>query len=169
VRTRAHGLSAACGKLGALTATLLFSLGDGGRPMTPDAIFYVCSACCLFGLVLTVIFVPDVTELDLKQLDVQWELMLRGDIASYHGEANNYKFLSWFEVTCQSVGCSCEICERQRPRSTVDDDEQPPPAPDHVLLKQAEPGQLLHDDGVGDKAHNVSIGIGAAETSMATV
>ena len=177
VRTRAHGLSAACGKLGALAATLLFSLGNGGRPMTPDTIFYVCSACCLLGLVLTVIFVPDVTELDLKQLDVQWELILKDDLASYHGEANNYKFLSWFEVTCQSAGCSCEICEKQRPRSTVDDDDDddapPPPAPDPVVLKPAdkpaESTQLLNGAGTGNNAHNVSIVTGAAETSMATV
>ncbi len=191
VRTRAHGLSAACGKFGALTATLLFSLGNGGRPMTPDAIFYVCSGCCLLGLVLTVVFIPDVTELDLKQLDVQWEFILKDDLASYHGEANNYRFLSWFEATLQSAGCSCEICERQRPRSTVDDDAAaaPPTAPDYVAQQGSKPpevgqlarggggaggnpadaAQLARGDGAGGGAHNVSIVTGAGDANASNV
>jgi hypothetical protein len=194
VRTRAHGLSAACGKLGALTATLLFSLGNGGRPMTPDAIFYVCSGCCLLGLVLTVVFVPDVTELDLKQLDIQWEFVLKDDLELYHGEARAYKFLSWFEATLQSAGCSCEICERQRPRSAVDDDAAAaPPAPDYVAQQGAKPpevgqlarggggaggnpadaGQLARGDGASGGAsggaHNVSIVPGAGESNASNV
>jgi hypothetical protein len=76
VRSQAHGISAAMGKLGALAATLAFSFGNAGSAVSAQQIFLISGYCCLVGLVLTVLFVPDYTGKPLSEVDRDWnELM----------------------------------------------------------------------------------------------
>lgn len=90
VRAVAHGISAAAGKLGALIAGLAF------HSMSNTAIFYVSAACGLIGGLFTWLFVPDVTTLDMAELDKQW-LALRVGGPAYTGPAIDAKHLSVWE------------------------------------------------------------------------
>jgi len=72
IRSQAHGICAAMGKLGALAATLAFSFGNGGLPVTAQQIFQISGYCCFVGLVLTVLFVPDMTGIPLSHVDEKW-------------------------------------------------------------------------------------------------
>mmetsp|Transcript_7587 Transcript_7587/g.12258 ORF Transcript_7587/g.12258 Transcript_7587/m.12258 type:complete len:585 (+) Transcript_7587:130-1884(+) len=114
VRTAAHGFSAAAGKLGALTATFVFTYGGpGGTPLGSKEIFLVCSVCGLTGLFLTLTFIPDVTTLDLVHLDDRWELIVDGRPDDYHGDAIHPVYLSWFE-TVTGIGCDCPTVDCQQ-------------------------------------------------------
>ena len=55
VRARAHGISAAVGKLGALAPTILFNYIDDRTK------FWVACWAGLVGFLVTVVFVPDAT------------------------------------------------------------------------------------------------------------
>jgi MFS family permease len=109
IRTLSHGFSAASGKVGALIATLLFTYGDNGAAMGAQSIFYVCAACGAIGLVITVVFVPEVTSMDLHAMDERWALILQHRVSDYHGAAINPKYLSWFERV-NGHSCMCKIC-----------------------------------------------------------
>ena len=61
VRSRAHGISAAVGKPGALTSTILFNyISDQTR-------FWVVCWAGLIGCVVTLLFVPDATGKQSQQ------------------------------------------------------------------------------------------------------
>jgi hypothetical protein len=49
------------------------------------------------GLALTILFVPDITGLDLREADARWVLLLEGKGNEYHGPAVNWKNLSLWE------------------------------------------------------------------------
>lgn len=91
VRATAHGLSAAVGKCGALTATVLYN--------------YICSRAkfwvvCWFGLIgfcLTVVFIPDTTSLDLREQERYWQFIREGREGEYHGIAIHPRHLSLYE------------------------------------------------------------------------
>jgi len=91
VRAFFHGISAAAGKAGAILATQIFS-----RISTQDT-FYVSAATGAVGAIMTLIFLPDTTGLDLVELDRFNMYLLAGQAQHYHGEAVNPKYLSWFE------------------------------------------------------------------------
>lgn len=91
VRASFHGISAAAGKAGAIMATQIFS-----RISTQDT-FYVSAAAGAVGALMTLIFLPDTTGLDLVELDRYNLYLLAGQAHNYHGEAVNPKFLSLFE------------------------------------------------------------------------
>lgn len=103
LRTEGHGFSAACGKAGALTATLMFSLANGGAGMEPSSIFLVCAACGIVGFVLTIVFVPDVTHLKLVDVDEYWNEL----VSTQNGEDDSDGYdmheqhLSMWETHCQ--------------------------------------------------------------------
>jgi dipeptide/tripeptide permease len=59
VRTTAHGISAMVGKAGALLAGILFHYINNVHK------FWWCFATCAAGLVVSIVFVPDLTGLDL--------------------------------------------------------------------------------------------------------
>src|ERR1700742_156168 len=63
IRATAHGFSAAVGKLGALTAGILYNY------ITTQQIFYVVPWFGLAGAILTFFFLPDTTGLDLKEAE----------------------------------------------------------------------------------------------------
>ena len=72
VRATAHGLSAAVGKCGALTATVLYNY-IGSRTK-----FWVVCWFGLIGFCLTVMFIPDTTGLDLREQERYWQFVREG-------------------------------------------------------------------------------------------
>jgi len=91
IRATAHGFSAAVGKLGALTAAVLYN------KITTQQIFYVVPWFGLAGSVLTFLFLPDTTGLDLKEQERRWRYISEGRENEYHGIAIHPKHLSWYE------------------------------------------------------------------------
>jgi hypothetical protein len=86
----AHGISAAAGKFGALLAGIIF------HKLSTPAIFLLSAACGLIGALVTWLFVPDVTTLDMKELDKRWASLRAGGPA-YSGPAVDPKYLSVWE------------------------------------------------------------------------
>lgn len=91
VRAFFHGISAAFGKAGAIAASLIFS-----RISTQDT-FYTSAGAGLAGVILTWLFLPDTTGLDLGEIDRQNRYLMAGKGADYHGEAVNPRHLSTWE------------------------------------------------------------------------
>ncbi|PRW58781.1 proton phosphate symporter [Chlorella sorokiniana] len=91
VRSFFHGMSAAAGKVGALVAAAAFS------HISARAAFYASSAAGLAGFILTALFLPDTTGLDLHEIDRMNRYLLEGHLRNYHGEAVNPRYLSLFE------------------------------------------------------------------------
>ncbi|KAK5088506.1 hypothetical protein LTR05_002726 [Lithohypha guttulata] len=91
VRATAHGFSAAWGKLGALTAAVLYNYID------TQTKFYVVPWFGLAGVALSVLFLPDTTGLDLKEQERRWAFIRAGRAQEYHGVAVHPKHLSAWE------------------------------------------------------------------------
>jgi MFS family permease len=91
VRATAHGFSAACGKAGALLASVLYSY------IGAQTKFYFVPWFGLMGALLTLIFLPDTTGLDLKEQERRWAFIRAGNEHDYHGIAIHWKHLSWWE------------------------------------------------------------------------
>ena len=91
IRATAHGFSAACGKLGALLAAVLYNYID------TQTKFYVVPWFGLAGMLVTVLFLPDTTGLDLKEQERRWHFIRAGREHEYHGIAVHPKHLSWWE------------------------------------------------------------------------
>lgn len=91
IRATAHGFSAACGKLGALTAAVMYNY------ITPQQKFYVVPWFGLGGMLLTLLFLPDTTGLDLKEQERRWHYIRTGRESDYHGVAVHPKHLSLYE------------------------------------------------------------------------
>lgn len=92
IRATAHGLSAAFGKLGALTATIAYNYID-----TRTKIWVVCWFG-LLGAFLTWAFVPDTTGVDLQEQERYWNFVRRGRPEMYHGIAVHPRHLSNYEI-----------------------------------------------------------------------
>ncbi|KAL9009214.1 MAG: hypothetical protein Q9173_005738 [Seirophora scorigena] len=91
IRATAHGVSAAAGKLGALTASVLYNYID------TQTKFYVVPWFGLMGMLVTLLFLPDTTGLDLKEQERRWQYIRAGRESDYHGVAVHPKHLSWWE------------------------------------------------------------------------
>lgn len=91
MRATAHGFSAACGKLGALKAAVLYNY------ITTQMKFYVVPWFGLAGMLLTLLFLPDSTGLDLKEEERGWQYMRAGRESDYHGVAVHPEHLSLWE------------------------------------------------------------------------
>ncbi|KAK5677512.1 hypothetical protein LTS10_010084 [Elasticomyces elasticus] len=91
VRASAHGFSAAWGKLGALTAAVLYNYID--IPMR----FLVVPWFGLAGAILTYVWMPDTTGLDLKEQERRWAFIRAGRGEDYHGVAIHPQHLSLWE------------------------------------------------------------------------
>ena len=91
IRATAHGFSAAMGKLGALTAAVLYNYID--TPMK----FHVVPWFGLVGMLLTLFFLPDTTGLDLKEQERRWQYIRAKRESDYHGVAVHPKHLSLWE------------------------------------------------------------------------
>jgi len=91
IRGTAHGLSAAIGKLGALAPAILYNYIDNHTK------FWVVTWFGLAGWILTVLFVPDTTGLDLWEQERYWKFVCEGRQADYHGVAVHPTHLSLWE------------------------------------------------------------------------
>lgn len=91
IRATAHGLSAACGKMGALLASVLYNYID------IQTKFYFVPWFGLAGMLTTFLFLPDVTGLDLTEQDRRWEYIRAGRGHEYHGIAVHPQHLSVWE------------------------------------------------------------------------
>eukprot|EP01126_Amoeba_proteus_P054354 TRINITY_DN6684_c0_g1_i1.p1 TRINITY_DN6684_c0_g1~~TRINITY_DN6684_c0_g1_i1.p1 ORF type:complete len:447 (-),score=80.66 TRINITY_DN6684_c0_g1_i1:85-1425(-) len=97
LRSHAHGISAAFGKLGALISGIVFQYGamSGDPRHFTQVIFWVSGSCCLVALIFSVLFSCDVTTLDLREEDKRWKMMKEGK--EYSGPAVFPEYLSVFE------------------------------------------------------------------------
>lgn len=91
IRATAHGFSAAVGKLGALLAAVLYNYIDTQMK------FYVVPWFGLAGALLTWLYLPDTTGLDLKEQERRWSYIRAGREEDYHGIAIHPKHLSVWE------------------------------------------------------------------------
>lgn len=91
VRATAHGFSACIGKAGALLASVLYNYID------TQTKFYVVPWFGLAGMLLTFLFLPDTTGLDLKEQERRWGYLTSGRAEEYHGIAVHPKHLSLWE------------------------------------------------------------------------
>ncbi|KAK3392933.1 major facilitator superfamily domain-containing protein [Podospora didyma] len=91
VRASAHGFSACIGKAGALLASVLYNYIDTQMK------FYVVPWFGLAGMVLTWLFLPDTTGLDLKEQERRWSYIRAGREQDYHGIAIHPSHLSLWE------------------------------------------------------------------------
>lgn len=91
VRASAHGFSAAWGKLGALLAAILYNY------LSTQQKFYFVPWFGLFGMLLTALFMPDTTGLDLKEQERRWSYIISGREHEYHGIAIHPRHLSYYE------------------------------------------------------------------------
>jgi len=91
IRATAHGFSAAVGKLGALLAAVLYNYIDDQKK------FHVVPWFGLGGALLTWLFLPDTTGLDLKEQERRWNYIREGRGDEYHGVAVHHKHLSVWE------------------------------------------------------------------------
>ena len=91
IRATAHGFSAAVGKMGALTAAVMYNY------ISNQTKFYVVPWFGLAGALLTFVFLPDTTGLDLKEQERRWTFIRSGREADYHGIAVHPQHLSLWE------------------------------------------------------------------------
>lgn len=91
IRATAHGFSACLGKAGALLASVLYNYID------TQTKFYVVPWFGLAGMLLTWMFLPDTTGLDLKEQERRWRYIREGKSEEYHGIAVHPKHLSLWE------------------------------------------------------------------------
>lgn len=91
VRASAHGFSACIGKSGALLASVVYNYID------TQARFYLVPWFGLAGMIITFIWLPDTTGLDLKEQERRWRYLLEGREHDYHGIAVHPNHLSLWE------------------------------------------------------------------------
>ncbi|PHH68486.1 hypothetical protein CDD80_7474 [Ophiocordyceps camponoti-rufipedis] len=91
IRATAHGFSACLGKAGALLASVLYNYIDTRTK------FYFVTWFGLVGMLLTWLFLPDTTGLDLKEQERRWNYIRQGRAEDYHGVAVNPAHLSLWE------------------------------------------------------------------------
>lgn len=91
IRATAHGFSAACGKAGALLAAVVYNYID------TQTKFYFVPWFGLGGVLVTLLFLPDTTGLDLKEQERRWQFLKEGRDTEYHGIAVHPQHLSWWE------------------------------------------------------------------------
>ncbi|BGP13522.1 hypothetical protein JCM10213_005364 [Rhodosporidiobolus nylandii] len=91
VRSTAHGFSAAAGKLGALLPTVCFHYLN-----SRDKFIFAVPFGAL-GVIVTAIWLPDTTGLDLREQERYWRCVRAGKPELYHGVAIHPRHLSWWE------------------------------------------------------------------------
>ena len=91
MRTLCHGIAAASGKVGALIAAVAFNY------VRDVDMFFLSGYASFAACVVTFWTVPDVTRLDLYELDRQWRKTLEGRRSEYIGDANKPEILSYYE------------------------------------------------------------------------
>ncbi|KAK9867868.1 hypothetical protein WJX84_003938 [Apatococcus fuscideae] len=100
VRGMGCGISAAVGKFGALAANIV--LGK----ISSRAKFYYTATAAGVGALVTLIFIPEITGLDLREGDKRWHAIQCGEPEAYCGQAIDARYLSWCENLLVSFGRS---------------------------------------------------------------
>jgi hypothetical protein len=141
IRATAHGFSAAVGKLGALTAAVLYNY------ITTQQIFYVVPWFGLAGSIITFLFLPDTTGLDLKEQETRWQYIRAGREQDYHGVAVHPKHLSlWERLRGAGKYYDPELDYQQKITSMREEWEQ-----DQARKAGEKHGGLLDDDFESDR------------------
>lgn len=91
IRATAHGFSAAAGKCGALLASIVYNY------ISTQTKFYFVPWFGLLGMLVTFLFLPDTTGLDLKEQERRWKYIRAGREHEYHGVAIHPRHLSFYE------------------------------------------------------------------------
>lgn len=92
LRTFCHGIAAACGKFGALTATASFPY------FTNDSDLFIFAGYTSFlAAAVTCLTIPETVGLELQENDLKWNLILQDKASDYKGQANHPLYLSYFE------------------------------------------------------------------------
>lgn len=91
IRASAHGFAAAMGKLGALIAAIVSSY------TTVQQRFHIWPWFGLAGMLVTFLWLPDTTGLDLKEQERRWWYLRNGREHEYHGVAVHPQHLSVWE------------------------------------------------------------------------
>ena len=91
MRTMCHGICAASGKIGALSAAVLFNW------VSDVDMFLVSGYASFAALMITFWTLPETLGLDLYELDRKWRMILDGRKGDYVGAANDPKYLSFYE------------------------------------------------------------------------
>ncbi|KAI9802524.1 MAG: hypothetical protein M1833_001596 [Piccolia ochrophora] len=139
IRATAHGFSAAMGKLGALLASVLYNYID------TQTKFYVVPWFGLFGALVTWLFLPDTTGLDLKEQERRWQYIRSGHEADYHGVAVHPKHLSvWERLRGAGKHYDANLDYRQRIEEMREQWEE------SMKEKYGEDGKLRFADDVDD-------------------
>ncbi|WFC99056.1 hypothetical protein MYAM1_001792 [Malassezia yamatoensis] len=92
IRASCHGFGAAWGKLGALCPTIIYNYVTDNHTK-----FHIVTWFGLAGLLVTLIFLPDTTGLDLREQERYWEYVMNGREEDYHGVAVHPRHLSLYE------------------------------------------------------------------------
>ncbi|KAK3330786.1 major facilitator superfamily domain-containing protein [Apodospora peruviana] len=109
IRASAHGFSACIGKAGALLASVLYNYID------TQTKFYVVPWFGLAGMLLTWLFLPDTTGLDLKEQERRWTYIRSGRAEDYHGIAIHPAHLSlWERLMGVGKGYDPELDTKQK-------------------------------------------------------
>lgn len=112
IRATYHGFAACMGKLGAIISALWISYIDSknlsgwsqdgdptyNKPGGVRMVFLISAIWAIGGMVLTWIFLPDTTGLDLEEYDRLQRCVLEGRFQDYHGEGVNPRHLSLWEI-----------------------------------------------------------------------
>mmetsp|Transcript_12364 Transcript_12364/g.26712 ORF Transcript_12364/g.26712 Transcript_12364/m.26712 type:complete len:579 (-) Transcript_12364:1179-2915(-) len=92
IRSTYHGFAACMGKLGAIIASLWISYIADKRK-----VFLISAIWGIGGFVVTWIWLPDTTGMQLEEYDRLQRYILEGRFKEYHGEAVNPRHLSPWE------------------------------------------------------------------------
>ena len=85
MRTVCHGISASAGKLGALIASILFTFAQNDKDL-----FLFSGYSSFAAAIFTFLTIPDLTTLDLYELDKQWRMILSGREYEYNDDLMDY-------------------------------------------------------------------------------
>ncbi|KAI3397272.1 hypothetical protein diail_11071 [Diaporthe ilicicola] len=145
VRASAHGFSACMGKAGALLASVLYNYID------TQMRFYVVPWFGLAGMVMTWLWLPDTTGLDLKEQERRWRYILEGREHEYHGIAVHPNHLSMWE---RWVGVGKHYNPELDLKQKIEDLRRDWEAQEAEKREKEMKGeQVLADDEFSDEAH----------------
>ena len=102
IRTTNHGIAATVGKVGAIISTvwIVAITGISATNATTQPVFLVSAMWSIAGMISTMIWMPETTGLNLKELDEFHRCQMEGRPQDYTGEAINPAYLSLWEIYC---------------------------------------------------------------------
>ncbi|ERS96106.1 uncharacterized protein SPSK_00725 [Sporothrix schenckii 1099-18] len=149
IRATAHGFSACIGKSGALLASVLYNYID------TQTKFYVVPWFGLAGMLLTLVWLPDTTGLDLKEQERRWSYIKDGRDSEYHGIAVHPTHLSlWERLWGVGKYYNPELDAKAKIQDLRADWEARENAKREAEVHGKDGEVVLDDTGLTDEAHN---------------